>query len=255
MNTNELSTVNTTKSVFTVKNVLRAFALLVIIFAFCPSFLVSCSGQEINVNVMTAVKGYSSYGETIVKPHFIMLLCILIPVAILVLLFVKKFTDEKTAAIILISAACDFVIWLIFRNKVKAFAEESYCDFETTAGFWFNIISLLLLVVFSAAVVLKKLQMDSDLLSLLSGGGTKDALNQMSKAVGQMSNTVSKMAADVVSNVGNKPSNANTIGFCSKCGSAIPYGCKFCTSCGTAVPEQMLAEAEAARSTAENTDQ
>mgnify|MGYP002513695579 CR=1 FL=1 len=78
---------------FTVRNVLRALCALCTVFVFCPAFLVSCSGQNIKVSVMTAVGGMSAYGEKVVDPHPIMLVCLLIPVVALVLLFVKKLTD------------------------------------------------------------------------------------------------------------------------------------------------------------------
>lgn len=244
---------NTDKSgsMFTVKNVMRVLSVLCIIFVFCPSFLVSCSGQNVNVSVMTAVGGVSVYGEKVVDPHPIMLICFLIPIAILVLLFIKKFTDNKTALIILICSAVDFIVWLIFRSSVKKIAEQNYCTFKTTAWYVFNIISLILIILLSVMVVIKKMEMDADLVSIFSGGGTQKALNQMSSAVTQMSSAVSQMAGNAASNINNKNKKIDAIGYCAKCGSPIEYGCKFCTSCGTAVPENMLAEAEAAKKAAE----
>lgn len=243
MENNNLYAVNEGKSQFTVKNVLRVISILCIVFAFCPAFLVSCSGQDVNVSVMTAVKGVSSYGEKIVDPHPVMLICILIPIVILVLLFVKKFADSQTAAIILICSVCDFVVWLIFRNSVKKLADENYCTFETKPGFVLNIIALILIILLTVLVVIKKLQMDSDFLGLVTGKGATQALNRMSSA------------GSPISSIGNKTSKENAIGFCPKCGSPIAYGGKFCTSCGTPVPESVLAEAEATRKAAETEEE
>lgn len=251
MEENNLTQTNEKKSFCTIKNVLRVLSLLCIVFVFCPSFLVSCSGETINVNVMTAVGGLSSYGQTVVDPHPIMLICLIIPVAVLVLLFIKKFTDDKTALIILLCGIADFVIWFIFRSSVKKYAEESYCEFKTTGWFVFNIIVLVLIILLSALVLMMKIQMDADLIALFSGGGTKEAINQMSATMGQMSNAVSQLAGNVAANVGNKKPKENAIGFCSKCGSPLYYGSKFCTSCGTPIPESILAEAEAAKKAAE----
>jgi uncharacterized OB-fold protein/uncharacterized membrane protein len=247
MGENELTNVGQEKSLFTVKRILRALSLLGIIFVFCPSFLVSCSGRNVNVSAMTAVGGFSAYGKRMVDPHPIMLICLLIPVAILVLMFIKKFTDNKTALITLICSIVDFVIWLIFRSSVKKIAEENYCLFKTTAWFVFNIIALILIIFLSVLVVLKKMQMDTDLINIFSGGCKQNALNQMSNAVTQISSAVSQMAGNVASNISNKTSKENAVGFCSKCGSPIAYGCNFCTSCGTPVPENVLAEAETTR--------
>ena len=251
MDANNINQTTEKASVFTIKNILRVLSLLCIVFVFCPSFLVSCSGETINVNVMTAVKGVSSYGSNIVDPHPIMLLCLAIPVAFLVLLFIKKLTDNKTALIILLCGIVDFIIWLIFRSSVKKLAEENYCTFETTAWYFINIIVLILIILLSALVLIMKSQLDVDLIALFSGGGTKEVLGQMSATMNQMSNTVSQMAGSVATSINNRKQRENAIGFCSKCGSPIAYGVKFCTSCGTPVPESMLAEAEAAKKAAE----
>lgn len=248
---NENTVVNEKKPILTVKNIMRALALLCIVFVFCPSFLVSCSGQDMNVNVMTAVGGVSMYGETVVKPHIIMLLCLLIPIAVLVLLFIKKFADKQTAGIILGCTAVDFIIWLIFRASVKKVAEENYCSFKTTGWYVINIIVMLLIIIFSLLVVIEKMKLDTDLAAAFAGKDVQETLNQMSATVSQMSSTVTKMAGNAVANVNNKVAKENAIGFCAKCGAPIAYGCKFCTSCGTPVPESMLAEAEAARKAAE----
>lgn len=251
MGENELTNVGQDKSLFTVKNILRALSLFCIIFVFCPSFLVSCSGRNINVSAMTAVGGLSAYGKRVVDPHPIMLICLLIPVVILVLMFMKKFTDNKSALIALICSIVDFVIWLIFRSSVKRIAEENYCTFKTTAWFVFNIIALILIILLSVLVVLKKIQMDTDLVSAFFGGSKQNVLNQMTNALTQISSTVSQMAGNVATNISDKTSKENAIGFCSKCGSPIACGCNFCTSCGTPVPESVLAEAEVAKQEAE----
>jgi ABC-type dipeptide/oligopeptide/nickel transport system permease subunit len=122
----EPGNVATKKSVVTVKNVIRVLALLCIVGVFCPSFLVSCSGQTIDVSVMTAVGGISAYGETVVEPHLIMLICLLIPVAVLVILFIKKMAEKMSTGIILVCSVIDLIVWIIFRSEVKKIAEENY---------------------------------------------------------------------------------------------------------------------------------
>ena len=193
------------KSVFTVKNVLRVLTLICIAMVFCPTCLVSCSGQTMDVSIMTAVGGLkSSYGERIVDPHPIMIICLLIPVAVFVLLFIKKFTDQKTAMMIAIGSGVDLVVWFIFRAAVKKIAEENYCSFKSTGWFVLNIISLVLIIALSVLVMLQKLQLDSDLIAEAMGGKTR-----------------------------------KIEGFCAKCGSPIGYGYKFCTKCGTPVSQSM----------------
>lgn len=50
------------------------------------------------------------YGERVVDPHPIMLICLLIPIAMLVLLFIKNFADKKTAIIVAVCAVIDTVV-------------------------------------------------------------------------------------------------------------------------------------------------
>lgn len=225
------------KPVVTAKNILRILSVIVTIIVFCPTFLVSCSGQTIDVSVMTAVGGLKSYGETVVKPHPIMLICFALPVAIIVCLFIKKITDSKVA---IVSAACgavDLIIWFIFKAEVKKVAEENLCTFKTTGWFVLNILSLVLIVVISVLVISKVLQLEGDLVKQFGGaGGAQNAMNQMNVSASVKQNRIPK---------------ENIMGYCSKCGTPLIYDNRFCTSCGTPVPENMINEFEAAKKAAE----
>ena len=237
-------------SVFTVKNVMRALALLCIIFVFCPSFLVSCSGQEFDISAMTAVTGVSMYGETIIEPYPIVLITLLLPAAMFAVLVIKSVGDGKAAGIVMACSVIDIIVWFVFRFFVKKIAEESYCEFKSTPWFFLNIIFLIALAVFGVMTLIGKLRLDMDLATAAGGSGTQNALNQMSATMSQMSSAVSKMAGDVAENIKSKTSKEDIIGYCSKCGTPIEYGSKFCTKCGTKVPDSLMEEAEAARKAA-----
>lgn len=239
------------KSMFTVKNVMRGLALFCIVCVFCPSFMVSCSGQNMKVSVMTAVGGVSVYGEKVVDAYPIMLICLLLPVAVLIALVAKNIANRKAAIIALGCSGADLVIWTIFKAAVKKLAEENYCTFKVTGWFVLNMVALVVLIAAAGLVLAGKLQMDHDLTETASSEETKRTLNQMSLMMNQVSSTVTKMAGDAAANIGNHKAKEQAIGYCSKCGSPISYGSKFCTSCGTPVPESMIAEAEAARQAAE----
>lgn len=242
---------NNRKIVITVKKVLKALSLICFVIVFCPTFLVSCSGQNMNVSAMTAVGGVSISGERVVSPHPIMLLCLIIPVAVFILLSIKKYTDKKNVSIIAIGGSVDLIIWIIFRSGVKKAAEDIGFTFKTTGWYVINIISLMLIILLTSLVVMNKLQMESDLIAVLSGKETQNALNQMSATMSQVSNAVNQWAGNVASNVNNRNKVKNPIGFCAKCGNPIGYGSHFCTTCGTPVPQSMIDEAEAARKEAE----
>ena len=168
MSEEQKNAVNSSK--FTVKTVLRVLALLAIIFVFCPSFLVSCSGQTKEISVMTAVGGLQTgSGEKVVDAHPIMLICLLIPAAILVLLFVNKLTEKKLSMTIAGTTVVDLIVWIIFRSKVKEVCESYYCGFETTAWYYINVIALIFMIVLSGAVFLNKMQLETNLIDAFSG--------------------------------------------------------------------------------------
>ena len=103
--------------------------------------MVSCSDSDwgvdtdlIKVSAVTAIKGISSYGETLVSPQPVIALCLLLPVAVLVFLFIKKFTDKQTSAAVCGMTVLDLIIWIIFRTSAKKFAEDAQCQFKTTDG-------------------------------------------------------------------------------------------------------------------------
>lgn len=198
------------KSVFTVKQVLRVLSVLCTIFVFCPSFLVSCSGNEKKVNVMTAVEGIKVYDEYLVKPQPIMLICLLIPIATLALLFVKKIADKKNATIIAASTAVDLIIWFIFRSSAKKIAEENYCSFKTTPWYVINIFVLIIMFALSMLVILSKIEMEADLLLVFS---------------------------NVTTNIQDKSQKENipTEKYCQQCGNKLESDTLFCAMCGKKV--------------------
>lgn len=184
------------KTRFTVKNILRILTVLCMIFVFCPAFLVSCSGQDVNVNVMTAVEGVKAYGETMVKPQPLMLLCLLLPIAVMVLLFVKKFTEKLNSTIILGCTAVDLVIWFIFRGAVKKIAEENYCTFKTMPWFVLNVIAMLLIIIVNVLILLGKMQMDTDIVVFFANGGAKEAIEGIAKKVTHAATTATAAAGN-----------------------------------------------------------
>ncbi|MCR5671044.1 MAG: zinc ribbon domain-containing protein [Butyrivibrio sp.] len=232
------------KPVVTVKNILRVLSVLCTIICFCPTFLVSCSGKDINVSAMTAVTGLKSEGYEFAKPHPAMIVVLLIPILMIVFLFVKTMVDRTVAMVTAVAGGVDFIIWIAFRAGVKKAAEDNYCDFKSTFWFGLNMVSLAVIVLLSVLVVLKVLQMEAELVNAAQAQGAQNALGQLTSSVGQL-------AGSVASSVKTKVPKEDMIGYCSKCGSQLVYGNKFCTACGTPIPESLIAEAEAARKAAE----
>ena len=253
---NEISNISSEKKKLsvTVKNIIRTLTFCCVILFFCPMFMVSCSDSDwgvdadlMKVSAVTAIKGITSYGETIVSPQPLLALCLLLPIAALVLLFIKKFTDKQTSAAVCGITVLDLIIWIIFRTSAKKFAEDAQCQFKTTGWYVINIIALLLILIFTVLILINRLQMQTDLMDVFSKKDIHNAMGQMSDTVGHFSNTMSQMAGNVAGNIRKRTMKEDIIGYCAKCGKPITYGHKFCISCGTPVPESMIAEAEAAR--------
>lgn len=214
---------------FRVKRILQMLSFLCIVFVFCPSFLVSCSGQRFKVSAMTAVGGVSVYGGEAVPPHPAMILTLLLPIGIIFLLSAEKFTEKKTAFVIAICAAADLAVWLMFRGVVKRTAAENYCEFRTTGWYVLNLAAIAAVFLLAVLIQRGRLKLESDLSAILAGGKSHNIWRQI---------------PSVISNVTHAQEKKNAIGFCCKCGNPITYGCKFCTACGTPVPESILAEGE-----------
>ena len=189
---------NNGKSLFTARQIMRVLSFICILVVFCPSFLVSCSGQSKGISVMTAVGGLSVYGESIAKPQPLMLICLLLPAVILALLFMKKLPEKQNALIIVICGISDFVIWMIFKAVVKKIAEDHYCEFKTTGWYLLNSLALFFLILFALLILLQKLEMDTDILALLSGGGTQGAMNKMSESLAKISDSLTKSSDSVM---------------------------------------------------------
>ena len=188
---------NNGKSLVTARQIMRVLSFICIVVVFCPSFLVSCSGQSKGISVLTAAGGLSVYGETIAKPQPLMLVCLLLPAVILALLFMKKLSEKQNALIIAICGISDFVIWMIFKAVVKKIAEDHYCEFKTTGWYLLNNLALFFLILFALLILLQKLEMDTDILSLLSGGGTEGAMNKMSESLAKISDSLTKSSDSV----------------------------------------------------------
>ena len=97
---------NGKKPVVTVRNIMRTLAMLCIAFVFCPSFLVSCSGQTMEFGTMDLVMGLEKYGQKM-DPYPALIICLVLPAAVLAVLFVK--TIAKSILLELQSSICQMI--------------------------------------------------------------------------------------------------------------------------------------------------
>lgn len=194
-----------TNGSISIRKALRALGLLGLIFVFCPSFMVSCSGETVNVNAVKALTGVEFMEEKIEgSSHpLIALVLILVPILIIVFAGLKNKTDKTVAGYIMVSTIVDLVVWYRFKAVTQALAEENYCDFEKTG--WYTVS---LIVMFAILV-----------LSLMVLAGMKKLDNSPAEAASVEGGAPAKEAKKV----------------CPQCGAKLEKGAAFCGACGTKI--------------------
>lgn len=157
-------------SFFTVKNILKIISIICLVLVFMPSFLVSCSGQTYQVRVVDVVSGkfddYMAYaGSSVNKAHPSLYLFFIIPVAVVVLLFIKRMVNNLKAIVISGAIAVDLFCWYRFYSQAKTLSAQYYCTFETTVWFTLNIVLLVIIFVASILTLLHVFEFDTDIVS------------------------------------------------------------------------------------------
>ena len=220
---------NNAKTGFSTRNIMKILALLSLVMIFCPLFMVSCAGQTETIGLLDIIGGVEYYGEPIVNPHYELIVCILLPIAVLVILFLKKINKKKTSIAVTVLCAADFLILLIMRGGVKRFCEENGFTFRSTGWMkfdWFLHILLITGGILCAAGVLH-----------LDGPVTELADPEERPKRG-------RKASD--STDGPEPEkDERIICYCSKCGKPVRHGETVCASCGEPIHPDILQKAEA----------
>lgn len=113
------------------KNVIRLFSILMIIFYFVPTCFVSCTGMVIDISPLKATTGFTqsfSYlGNQRIEGSAIFILMILIPAVIIGISFIRGELGERIAAFA--SAAMSLV-------HIGVYVYMKYAIKEQTANMW-----------------------------------------------------------------------------------------------------------------------
>lgn len=214
-------------SFLTMKNIGRILGVILVVCFFVPSFAVSCSGYEVNMSTSDLTFGKSYQGQTVTEARPICILFLLLPVAIIVISFLKKQLDEhKTALIGMICAAVDLVLWIVAIIRVKNVAKENMCEASAKAGFVFSIIFLILLLAINIAIYLKKISEDTEITDLVN----------IIKRMAQPSNPQQTQIPQGTTDQSTTQNTAQSA-VCASCGAPLRAGAKFCSKCGTKVEE------------------
>lgn len=146
------------------KNIIRALALLLICMFFVPTFLVSCSGQEVTLSAGKIMSGIEVRGEKVLQGHPVMIFYLLLPLSLFIIWCIRSGIQEKVQNIYtIVTSGIDIVIWFILSAKVEEEAEANYCAFDTTGWFWVNILLLILVLAFGVCLCSNTLKADTPL--------------------------------------------------------------------------------------------
>ena len=185
---------------------------------------------------MDAAIGMSSGGQQITEANPVLLLCVLLPVLVTGILFVKKIKDKASSVIVVALTAADILLWILFNIGVKREAEMNYCTAKATGWYVVNMIAMIVLVAFGVLVYNGRIYYDGFLFTTMSN---EDAKRQMSHFGKRVTNSVSKIASDLTKDDINPEDIA---GYCPKCGSPVVKDSRFCNKCGNDVSASIKAE-------------
>ena len=149
-----------------VKNIIRLLSILLMVFFFVPSFMVSCAGYgNIKISAFKAMTGIKIEGESVSDPKVICIIMLLLPIAMLALWCLKSVLKDKIAAIASGSCAVvDFIFWIALCVGVNKEATDNYCTAKVTAGFIFNILFILAIVALDLLIIINVLQAEKPLI-------------------------------------------------------------------------------------------
>ncbi len=185
-------------AILTVRNIIKALSVLCIVFFFCPSFFVACSGQKMKISAVGTAVGMK-VGDQKFDAHPVLFILLLIPIAVLVIMFLKAAIKERIASILVPALlAVDFIVWMVFRGKVKDAAEQYYCDFGVTAWFVIDMILLFIMIGLALICAIGALNPDRDLLH----GSTHEIVTDVQQKVTELTHGL----ASEISNRTQRPS-------------------------------------------------
>ncbi len=252
---------NDNNGMLTFRNVIKTISIVCIVLFFCSSFLVSCSGKNIEVSGFNIVKGIqvdTGFGvEDVSDSKPIVLICLLIPIAIVVFMFLKQLKNKLVSCVGSILAIIDIVVWFFIKSKVKEAARTNNCEFKTTGVFVWTIVFQILTILIFCGVLIGRITLDSNLIGAFTGNfnlnsdqireGTArvaEGTKQVSKRLSEIAGNVSSSVSDAIGSLRNKD---DIMGYCQKCGAPLYFENEFCTSCGTPIPKDLIESAKAER--------
>lgn len=218
-----METTQPKNNLFTVKNIIRAMALLAEICFFTPLCIVSCSGKSISLTGLKSAFGFSVLGEH-VKGNAACVLLLILPLLIIGIFFVKalweKGIDYLGAGI---AAVINFLILIVYQVRVSSLANDQMVEVRFTGSYYLDVI----LSLFMAGIGFYGFYM------AISGKGTLTLPGPIAQV------TASQAVNNLVAPRPQKP-----VRHCTSCQAILNENAVFCGKCGAKneiLPEQTQA--------------
>ena len=165
---------------------------------------------------------------------------LLLPIAMLALWCLKSVLKDKIAAIASGSCAVvDFIFWIALCVGVNKEATDNYCTAKVTAGFIFNILFILAIVVLDLLIIINVLQAEKPLIrqKMMNGYQGMPQQNMYGNVPPQQGQFQGQPMPPQQGQFQSQPVQPQQPAqpVCSKCGAPLVAGNKFCTKCGNPV--------------------
>lgn len=138
------------------KKVRLGMKILILIAEICffiPMFAVSCLGNSVEINGAKIAFGFEAIGQH-VEGNLLFLLLLLLPILMAALLLIKKFQKGITAELSIgLMSSINLVLLILLRLRITTVAQENMLEIEYRIGYYLALVSYLLLLVGSGALM------------------------------------------------------------------------------------------------------
>lgn len=196
----------------TLKNILRGISLAAVVLFFCPQFLVSCSGQTMEISMADVTGGLQASGTTVTDPQPVVCILLLLPIVMLIISFIKN--KERILAIQAVAFGIIMIIaLLIIKSGATRTAEDYGCSLKTLWGYWLYMIVCIFKIV--TGLLLTGSLTETGAVKMAAGG----RMREPARSVGTLEKRI-----------------------CRGCGAALGESEQFCGNCGKKYEEQIQSQ-------------
>lgn len=217
-------------TIFTVKNVLAAILVIIVLLGFLPICVISAMGISYGISIYTLTFGNAALEMLGVEGEPTNLIFWAFPIASLVCLFINKIKNKNKGLIIMILSVLEFIAFASYGAYIN---QEMDGWISINLSFWhyLHLVLLIVVIVMGFMIFRAKLALSKDLTDKVASESTKEALKNISNSTVNIAGNASESLKKMVDNISEKPQH------CQQCGERLAKGSKFCMKCGAKVEE------------------